>query len=203
MIETLKEHVVPVLRERGFKGLFPHFRRPTERAIHLLTFQFGKWGGGFAVEIAACPPVGVTVHWGEHIPPAKVKAWDVARRHRLGAAGEKSDHWFRYEKRGGSCLAIGSRAQHWRSCLILTGRRRIGGDEHRMGSMDGHGIRTNERRREKSTRRISERVPSGTLENSPAIHRWVRGPLESKAPQGAPQGRQKLPKLSNRMANHE
>jgi len=42
MIETLKEYVVPVLRERGFKGSFPHFRRPTATAIHLLTFQFDK-----------------------------------------------------------------------------------------------------------------------------------------------------------------
>lgn len=101
MIETLKEYVVPVLRERGFKGSFPHFRRPTERAIHLLTFQFDKWGGGFVVEVATCPPGGVTMHWGEHVPPNKVRAWDVTRRLRLGAPDEKSDgHWFRYEKRG-------------------------------------------------------------------------------------------------------
>jgi len=25
MIQTLKEHVVPVLKARGFKGSFPHF----------------------------------------------------------------------------------------------------------------------------------------------------------------------------------
>ncbi len=103
MIETLKEYVVPVLRERGFKGSFPHFRRPTERAIHLLTFQFDKWGGGFTAEVAACRPDGVTTHWGEHIPPTKVRAWDVtppSRRLRLGSSDSQSDHWFRYEKRG-------------------------------------------------------------------------------------------------------
>ena len=102
MIKTLKEHIVPVLRERGFKGSFPHFRRTTERAIHLVTFQFDKWGGGFAVEIAACPPGGVLMPSGEQIPPTKVRAWDVARRLRLGALDEKSDHWFRYDKRGWS-----------------------------------------------------------------------------------------------------
>jgi hypothetical protein len=108
MIETLKEYVVPVLRERGFKGSFPHFRRPTERAIHLLTFQFDKWGGGFIVEIATCPPKGVTMHWGEHVPPTKVRAWDVTRRLRLGAPDEKSDgQWFRYDKR--SLFASGDR----------------------------------------------------------------------------------------------
>ena len=103
MIETLNEHVVPVLRERGFKGSFPHFRHPTERGIHLLTFQFDKWGGGFAVEVAACPPDGITTHWGEHIPPTKVRAGDVTPptgRLRLGASDNQSDHWFRYEKHG-------------------------------------------------------------------------------------------------------
>jgi hypothetical protein len=100
MIETLKEYVVPILRERGFRGSFPHFRRPTESGIHLLTFQFDKWGGGFIVEIATCPPDGFTTSWGKHISPGKVTAWDINRRLRLGAPDEKSDHWFRYDKRG-------------------------------------------------------------------------------------------------------
>jgi hypothetical protein len=100
MIETLKEYVVPALRDRGFKGSFPHFRRPTENAIHLFTFQFDKWGRGFTVEIASCSPDGVTMYWGEHVPPAKVRAWDVHpdRRPRLGP--EKSDKWFRFDRRG-------------------------------------------------------------------------------------------------------
>jgi len=100
MIETLKEYVVPVLRERGFKGSFPHFRRPTATAIHLLTFQFDKWGGGFTIEIAVCPPDGVTMHWGEHIPASKVRAWDVYPPHRPRLGPEKTDKWFRFDKRG-------------------------------------------------------------------------------------------------------
>ena len=100
MIATLKEHVVPVLKARGFKGSFPHFRRITDTGIHLLTFQFDKWSGGFVVEIAACPPGGVTMHWGEQIPPAKVTAQHVSGRLRLGASGDQTDHWFRYDKKG-------------------------------------------------------------------------------------------------------
>lgn len=101
MIEALKEYVVPVLRQRGFAGSFPHFRRLTESTIHLLTFQFDKWGGGFIIEIATCPPDGFTTHWGKHIPPTQVRAWDINHRLRLGASDEKSDgHWFRYDKRG-------------------------------------------------------------------------------------------------------
>jgi len=110
MIETLKEYVVPILRQRGFTGSFPHFRRQTETAVHLLTFQFDKWGGSFIVEIALCPPDGFTTHWGKHIPSNKVKAWDImpANRLRLGTTDEQSDgKWFSYEKRG--LLSFGDR----------------------------------------------------------------------------------------------
>jgi hypothetical protein len=100
MITTLKQHVVPVLKARGFKGSFPHFRRITDTGIHLLTFQFDKWGGGFVVEVASCPSEGVTMNWGEQIPPAKVTAQHVSRRLRLGASGEQTDHWFRYDRGG-------------------------------------------------------------------------------------------------------
>ena len=108
MIETLKKYVLPVLRDRGFKGSFPHFRRPAGRAMHLLTFQFDKWGGSFIVEIATCALDGVTTHWGEHVPSSRVRAWDVTRRLRLGAADEGSDgQWFRYDKH--SLFASGNR----------------------------------------------------------------------------------------------
>jgi Domain of unknown function (DUF4304) len=100
MIKALKEYVVPVLRVRGFKGSFPHFRRPTSIAIHLLTFQFDKWGGGFTIEIALCPPEGVTMHSGEHMPASKVSAWDVYPPHRPRLGPEKTDKWFRFDNRG-------------------------------------------------------------------------------------------------------
>jgi hypothetical protein len=98
MIATLKEKVIPVLKVRGFKGSFPHFRRITEAGVHLLTFQFDKWGGGFVVEIASCPAAGVTMPWGKHIPPEKVTAQNVNSRFRLGASDKGSDHWFRYDR---------------------------------------------------------------------------------------------------------
>lgn len=100
MVETLKEYVVPVLRERGFKGSFPHFRRSTDKDVHLLTFQFDKWGGAFTIEIAACPPEGVTTSWGKHIPAHEVRAWDINPPHRPRLGPEKADQWFRFDKRG-------------------------------------------------------------------------------------------------------
>jgi len=97
MIAALKRTVVPALRARGFKGSFPHFRRPGSGRIDLLTFQFDKWGGGFVVEIAKCSREGHNTHLGTLVPPTKVTAQDVNRRLRLGAAQEGDDHWFRFD----------------------------------------------------------------------------------------------------------
>ena len=58
MISKLKKIVVPGLRERGFKGSFPHFRRISEKKIDLITFQFHRYGGGFVIEVEVCSPEG-------------------------------------------------------------------------------------------------------------------------------------------------
>ncbi|MCQ6564107.1 DUF4304 domain-containing protein [Paenibacillus mendelii] len=97
MISSLKNIVIPSLRDRGFKGTFPHFRRITEKKIDLLTFQFDKYGGGFIIEVAVCSPEGHTHHWGEKVPPNKVTAYELNPDNRL-RIGDKDD-WFRYDKR--------------------------------------------------------------------------------------------------------
>jgi len=100
MLLSLKELFVPALRERGFKGSLPHFRRPMKNRIDLLTIQFDKWGGGFVIEISNCALEGVTMPWGEPIPPNRVRAWDVypPNRRRLGSAMAGEDgHWFRFD----------------------------------------------------------------------------------------------------------
>jgi hypothetical protein len=60
MVLSLKQLFVPALRERGFKGSLPHFRRPLGNRIDRLTVQFDKWGGGFVIEISNCAPEGIT-----------------------------------------------------------------------------------------------------------------------------------------------
>jgi len=100
MISSLQKLFVPALRERGFKGSLPHFRRPMKDRIDLLTIQFDKWGGGFVIEISNCTPEGIIMPWGEHIPPNRVKAWDVnpPNRPRLGSPKPGEDgHWFRFD----------------------------------------------------------------------------------------------------------
>ena len=100
MIAALREMVVPVLRDMGFSGSFPDFRRIRDSQIDLLTFQFNRYGGSFVVEIAFCAPDGFTTHWGKHIPPNEVQARDIhpTQRLRLGShPPDKADHWFYYE----------------------------------------------------------------------------------------------------------
>ena len=100
MIVVLKDIVVPKLRERGFSGAFPHFRRIKRGQIDLMTFQFDKWGGGFVVEISKCGSEGITMAWGEKIPPKKVTAHHLSpnERLRLGCEGPSTDDWFRYDR---------------------------------------------------------------------------------------------------------
>lgn len=98
MTNSLKNIVVPYLREHGFKGAFPHFRRQNEDNIDLITFQFNRHGGSFVVELAVCPADGVTMSWGEKIPPNKVTAHDVNDRYRLSENPNDPDaRWFNYE----------------------------------------------------------------------------------------------------------
>jgi hypothetical protein len=102
MIEALKEVVIPSLRDRGFQGSFPHFRRISDREIDLLSFQFDKWGGGFVIEISRCAGSGITTHWGERIPPDKVRAIDSHpdQRHRVQPGkGGSTDDWFRFDQK--------------------------------------------------------------------------------------------------------
>jgi Domain of unknown function (DUF4304) len=100
MIRTLKDIVVPVLRDRGFTGSFPHFRRCGQKHIDLLTFQFDKYGGGFVIEIGQCQPEGFTTYRGKHIPPSKVRVWHLGlQRARIKpGAGSGTDSWFRFDE---------------------------------------------------------------------------------------------------------
>jgi hypothetical protein len=96
MITALKGIVIPKLREKGFKGSFPHFRRISEEKIDLITFQFDRYGGGFLIEVVVCSPEGFTHSWGEKVPSNKVTAQDLHPDDRLRLSDE-GVQWFRYD----------------------------------------------------------------------------------------------------------
>jgi len=100
MINALKRIVIPALRRLGFSGSFPHFRRRGCKMIDLFTFQFDRKGGGFIIEIAQCSLERIKTHWGKHIAPNKVRAWDVHPDQQLRLQphpGSGTDSWFRFD----------------------------------------------------------------------------------------------------------
>ena len=103
MIKNLSVFVIPVLRQKGFKGSFPHFRRLKTDRINLLTFQFDRSGGGFVIEITNCNPNGFTTSWGTKIEPSKLTAHDLFNRKRIqsntNTTSSLTDDWFRYDRK--------------------------------------------------------------------------------------------------------
>ncbi|WP_400194985.1 DUF4304 domain-containing protein [Lysinibacillus telephonicus] len=98
MNNALKKVVIPFLRQQGFKGSLPHFRRKNKDNIDLITFQFNRWDGSFVVELATSSVEGVTTYWGELVPPNKVTAHDINERFRLGDKSKDEDGiWFSFE----------------------------------------------------------------------------------------------------------
>lgn len=56
MMSALNKTVFPELKEMGFEGKHPNFRRRTENCVELITFQTNKWGGSFLIEVSAVFP---------------------------------------------------------------------------------------------------------------------------------------------------
>ena len=56
MMESLKARLLPGLRERGFRGSFPHLRRERPERIDYVMIQFRRGGGGFTINIGQSGP---------------------------------------------------------------------------------------------------------------------------------------------------
>ncbi len=97
MIATLKAVVLPVWRERGFAGSFPHLRRDRGEQIDLITFQFDRNGGGFVIELGQCKSADFTTAGGQLTSREKVRAWDAPLRTRIQPQpGSSPQDWFRF-----------------------------------------------------------------------------------------------------------
>ncbi len=93
MNRALKAIAVVKLRQLGFKGSFPHFRRIYQEHADLAVFQFNKYGGSFVVEIASLTTEQVAAHWKADLSLNNATVYDANKRHRLGAVGD-GDNWF-------------------------------------------------------------------------------------------------------------
>lgn len=141
MSAALRRVAVPVLRELGFKGSFPHFRRTGEERIDLLTFQFCQWDGQFVVEVGSFPANGIALA-GKHIPPAEVRMRHLLHRLRLGASDEDNDHWFVFD--GGNYDEVaatvipyirGQAIEWWSRVGLLRRKRNPDAPNHRGKSL--------------------------------------------------------------------
>ncbi|WP_341866192.1 DUF4304 domain-containing protein [Paraburkholderia hospita] len=50
----MKARFVPTLRQLGFKGSLPHFRRQRVDRVDLLTVTFDRHDGGFVAQLSQC-----------------------------------------------------------------------------------------------------------------------------------------------------
>lgn len=103
--QVLKEKLVPRIREKGFKGSFPHFRRHRDNRNELLTIQFDKYGTGrFVIELGVAPYGDFETYYGKVIAPGKLTAHDLGERMRLGAKSTGQGRWFEIKARPQSTI---------------------------------------------------------------------------------------------------
>lgn len=100
MINSLKEIVIPELKNEGFSGSFPHYRRILPDKINLITFQFDRNGGGFVIEITNYNEKEFIDVKNEILPLNKLTAHHLFDRQRIQPfTFDESDtkNWFRYD----------------------------------------------------------------------------------------------------------
>ena len=56
MLKALNKTVIKDLKEQGFTGKYPHFKKKKEDCIELISFQTNKYGGSFTLEASAVFP---------------------------------------------------------------------------------------------------------------------------------------------------
>ncbi len=100
MINSLKEIVIPKLKNEGFSGSFPHYRRILPEKTNLITFQFDRNGGGFVIEIVNYDEKEFIDVKREILPLSKLTAHHLFERQRIQPfTFDESDtkNWFRYD----------------------------------------------------------------------------------------------------------
>ena len=117
MINSLKENVIPIMRNLGFKGSFPHFYRQLEDRVDLLMFQFSAWGGVLYIELSKCSPEGHTDVSETFHTPNKIKVYDIDIEHRQ-RLGKDSYEMFEFNKENTELISLDVRdalkeAEEW------------------------------------------------------------------------------------------
>jgi len=95
---AIKDITIPFLRQQGFKGSYPHFRRERDNKLILLTFQFSVSSPKFVVEISYCSTEGYTTSWGKQLKPSECRVQYMGHRLRIGSIKNKKHSWYDFGK---------------------------------------------------------------------------------------------------------
>ena len=95
MLSALKEHTFPLLKEQGFTGKYPNFRRKLGNCIELISFQTNKRGGSFTIEVSAIFPGSVNPNYTLYEGVTEDTFGVEATNHRYRLPG-MFDGWFYY-----------------------------------------------------------------------------------------------------------
>lgn len=98
MMAALKSRFVPMLREKGFAGSFPHFQRRQQDRIDFLNIQFAREGGRFCLNIGQTGPEGLKdPAW----PELKLSETDIGHLHHRSRVhhGFLMKQWFDFGPR--------------------------------------------------------------------------------------------------------
>ena len=104
-MSALKTRFVPALRERGFVGSFPHFRRRLPDRVDYLTVQFYSAGGSFVVEVGRTGPDGFTEGPWKDLPVDKISVGHIFYDRRRLTPRDAHGGW-----RGGDWFEFGPRS---------------------------------------------------------------------------------------------
>ena len=96
MMEALKAHLFPELRQRGFKGSFPHFRRESPDRIDFVMIQFRRGGGGLAINIGQSGPKGMAEGPWAELPVEKLTVGHLSARSRISTGFWGGSTWFEF-----------------------------------------------------------------------------------------------------------
>jgi hypothetical protein len=112
---SLKINTVPLLRERGFKGSFPHFYREIDGHVDLLMFQFRLDGSSFVVEISYADPDRKNIYFRPEAATSKLQVSAATKRYRLGSARKRKvdGEWLSLD-----CGPLTSQARHFQKLAL-------------------------------------------------------------------------------------
>ena len=101
MSKALKSELVPVLKNAGFSGTFPRFRRKSGAVLHFLSVQYNTAATAFFLEFGSHPSGPVVTSWGELVPEEKLILEHIMfeSRARLQArtnGGSLVEDWFEF-----------------------------------------------------------------------------------------------------------